>query len=160
MAVAAVLLAGCGDDDAADVGGDVAGDAGSDDTAADGEGDVGVDPGAAGGGTTRTATLTMGDETWTFSEIGCIVVEEESLADARSEASDDGTVSFEASHESDDGRKAVTVRALDESFQLSMGEGGPDPEVSFDGKTVVFEGTFADDFGSGEERAGRLEITC
>lgn len=114
--------------------------------------------GNAGAG--KHATATLGDRTWTFSPISCVIIRTEEYVQSGPDRSDDGTVVLSATHEPE-GRTAVGVSAEDGSFQYSVGEGGrPRPAVTIDGRSVTFEGTFVNEFDGTDQVEGSVELQC
>lgn len=113
-----------------------------------------------GNGAGKRATATLGDNTWSFSPISCVIIRSEEYVQSGPDRSDDGTVTLSATHEPE-GRTAVGISAEDGSFQYSVGEGGrPKPAVTIDGRTVTFEGTFVNEFDSTDQVEGSVELRC
>lgn len=134
------------------------------DAAADAEPAVQTGNRAAAGdrdaGARKHATATLGDNTWSFSPISCVIIRSEEYVQSGPDRSDDGTVVLSATHEPE-GRTAVGISAEDGSFQYSVGEGGRrKPGVTIDGRAVTFEGTFVNEFDSTDQVEGSVELRC
>lgn len=136
---------------------------GEDDPPADAPGMSGEAAAARSGGTATTrrqAMVTVGDRSWTFSDFSCLILRGEESVHAMPQLSDDDSVKLEVSHEAG-GRSAVIVKAVDDSFQYTMGEAGrAGPSVEIDGMSATFEGVFVNAYGSGEQTEGSVTLRC
>lgn len=140
------------------------------------------DEGASGGG---SATLTIGEETWTFDELFCAFSPEESqndrvsfTASAFGESASGVRVQLDATiqdpdeqgrYEGDGVIHSLTLNDVEDFENPSLGWeamsgliGATDPFIQVDGKNVTAETVFDDQLTDGviEEVPGTLEATC
>jgi hypothetical protein len=176
LAVGLVVLPACGDDSGSDqaTGGTTADGGGSSDTTGGDETTTGG--GQAGGG---TATLTIGDETWTFDTVRCAFGEEtqsdewdfvlsaiqDGLQLSADRAADTGQYGDDVQLDDIEDFENPSVSWSAPAFDPTSGSSGDEPFLEVDGKEVRAETTFTDGIAADsgtlpDPVPGTLEATC
>lgn len=196
LAVLALSLAfvACGDDDDGGGNGDADqptatsepdGNGDATDAPDDGNGDGNGDSNGGGGFGSGTGTLTIGDETWEITGVGCVFSAEEagnpdfpfnlsgfteSSSGARAQVSAD--IYDPSGQERTEGEGVshnISINDIEDFENSSVAwstvpgilGGGDDATLTVDGKNVHGEGLFDDDTTDGfETEAGTLDVQC